>query len=81
MRVLRDHRRLPIRLTDERRAHILQRPEMINLESAIEEALAQPDQVVQSLSDTRTRLYYRLYGATPVGEKYLCVVVATMPSS
>ena len=75
MKVLRDHRGLPIRLTDERLAHILQHPEMVGLETAIEETLVQPDRVVQSLSDSQARLYHRGYAATQVGEKYLCVVV------
>ena len=75
MKVLRDHRGLPIRLTDERLTHILQHPEMVGLETAIEETLVQPDRVVRSFTDPLARLYYRQYAATQVGEKYLCVVV------
>jgi hypothetical protein len=36
MRILRDFQGLPIRLTDERLAHILEHPEMVAMESAIE---------------------------------------------
>jgi hypothetical protein len=40
-----------VRLTDERRAHILEHPEMVGLESAITETLRAPESVVQSVSD------------------------------
>jgi hypothetical protein len=75
MRVLRDFQGLAVRLTDERLAHVLERPEMQGLEGAIEETLAQPEQVAQSFSDPQARLYYRHYIATRVGGKFLCVVV------
>ncbi len=48
---------------------------MAGLEVAIEETLARPEYVVQSLSDDEAQLYYRFYPATRVGEKFLCVVV------
>ena len=75
MKVIRDHRGLPVRLTDERFAHILEHPEMAQLEGSIAETLTTPGQVVQSLTDPRARLYYRFYAATPVSGKHLCVVV------
>ena len=75
MRVLRDYQGLAIRLTDERLAHILEHPEMADLERAIEETLAYPERVVESLSDPEARLYYRFYLGTRVGNKHLCVVV------
>ena len=65
----------PIRLTDERLAHIGDHPEMLGLESAIEDVLRSPERVVESLSDRQVRLYYRSYVSTHVGDKYLCVVV------
>ena len=37
--------------------------------------LAQPQRVIQSLSDPEARLYYRYYVGTRVGDKFLCVVV------
>ena len=51
MKVLRDHQGLAIRLTDERLLHILEHPEMIGMEAAIEETLSRPQQVVESFSD------------------------------
>ena len=48
---------------------------MVGLEGAIEETLAQTQQVIESFSDPQSRLYYRFYLGTRVGDKYLCVVV------
>jgi hypothetical protein len=78
MKLLHDFQGLAIRLTDERRAHILEHPEMVSMEAAIEETLLQPERVVQSFSDPRARLYYRFYFRTLVGGKYLCVVVKAL---
>ena len=75
MRVLHDYQGLSIRLTDERLAHILEHPEMVGLERAIEETLVQPQKVVESFSDPQAHLYYRFYVGTRVGDKHLCVVV------
>ena len=78
MRILRDYEGLAIRLTDERLAHILEHPEMADLEPAIEETLLKPEQVTESFSDQTAKLYYRFYVTTMVGGKYLCVVVKTV---
>ena len=75
MRLLYDIHGFPIRLTEERLAHILEHPEMAELEDAIEETLLQPEQIVESLSDPQAHLYYRFYVSTRVGDKFLCVVV------
>ena len=77
MKILLDYQGLAIRLTDERLAHILEHPEMANLEPAIEETLLGPEQVTESFSDPTAKLYYRFYVKTLVGGKYLCVVVKT----
>jgi hypothetical protein len=75
MRILHDYQGLAIRLTEERLAHILEHSEMVGYEAAIEETLAQPERVVESLSDPDARLYYCFYVGTRVGDKYVCVVV------
>ena len=75
MRILRDYEGRTIRLTDERLAHILDHPEMQGMERRIEETLLRPERVMESLSDPQARLYYRMYFATQVGDKQLCVVV------
>ena len=75
MRIVRDFEGREIRLTDERLAHIVEHPEMVGMESALEETLARPQQVVESFSDPQAQLYYRYYLGTRVGDKYLCVIV------
>jgi hypothetical protein len=42
MRILRDFQGLEVRLTDERLAHILEHPEMMGSETAIEDTLGYP---------------------------------------
>jgi hypothetical protein len=79
VRLLSDHQGRAIRLTEERRNHILRHPEMVGLDEDIERAVATPDSVVESVSDTETRLYYRYLAQTLVGPKYLCVVVKVLP--
>lgn len=64
-----------ISLTDERKAHLLEHPEMKEQEGKIAEALLEPDTVLRSRSDDTIRLFYRFYRRLVVGEKYLCVVV------
>jgi hypothetical protein len=80
VKLLRDHRGLAIRLTDERLAHIHEHPEMAALDAAIEQTLRQPEVVVQSASDPQANLYYRYYLGTMVGDKHLCVVVKVLPA-
>jgi hypothetical protein len=70
-----DYRGNRIRLTDERLAHILRHAEMRGMEPRIAETLAQPETVLESLSDEQARLYYRFYLGTRIGNKHLCVVV------
>jgi hypothetical protein len=48
---------------------------MASEEQNIAATLAEPDVVVQSLSDPDVRLYHRMYTHPIVGEKYLCAVV------
>lgn len=64
-----------VRLTPERRAHILEHPEMSGMALEIERALAEPELVRRSRSDSAVRLFYRFYALTDVGGKWLCVVV------
>ena len=75
MKILHDYQGRAVRLTDERLAHILEHPEMANLEAAMSETLEHPERVVQSQSDSSAELSYRYYLGTRVGDKWLCVVV------
>lgn len=74
MQVLADHWGLAVRLSEERLAHIFDHPEMAGLDAAISETLKDPALVIQSISDEASRLYYRFYSGTRVGDKFLCVV-------
>jgi len=65
-----------VRLTAERLEHLeSDHPEMRGQLAKIEQTLREPERVIQSRSDPAVRLYYRLYAATPVTRKHLCVVV------
>ena len=75
MKKLHDFQQNAIRLTAERLAHILEHPEMVGMEDAIEATLLAPQYVIQSRSDEQARLYYRHHENTRVGDKYVCVVV------
>ena len=75
MKLYKDFEGITIRLTAERLKHIRQHPEMKGLVEKIKETLDHPLKVIQSLSDSEVRLYYRFYFMTIVGDKYLCVVV------
>jgi hypothetical protein len=79
MASITDYRGVLIRITAERKTHILEHPELSGMEPAIEETIKKPEQVVRSQSDDKALLYYRLYRKTPVGEKYLCAVVKEGP--
>ncbi|MDD2710587.1 MAG: hypothetical protein PHV34_21620 [Verrucomicrobiae bacterium] len=65
----------PVRLTDERMAHILEHPEMQGMGDAILAALQHPQMVRRSRSDDEVRLFYEYYAQSIVGGKWLCVVV------
>jgi hypothetical protein len=46
MKLLKDYQGREVRLTDERLRHILEHPEMADLESALEKTLRQPQYVI-----------------------------------
>jgi len=73
--MLVDHLRRSVRLTDERREHILQHPEMTGVEDQLEITLRDPELVIRQSSDPRITLSYRFRRGTLVGDKWLCVVV------
>jgi hypothetical protein len=73
--ILIDYQNKRIRLTEERRSHILQHSEVRELEAEFGKVLKTPEFVVQSRTDDNVNLYYRYYLKTQVGDKWLCVVV------
>jgi hypothetical protein len=70
MKVLKDYAGRDVRLTEERRQHILEHPEMANQEAALEETLREPQLVIQSRTDETATLNYRWYFGTRVGDKW-----------
>ena len=66
---------VPIRVTEERLAHILGHPEMAGEQDRIAQTLAAPNVVVRSRSDADVRLYHRFFETSAVGAKFLCAVV------
>lgn len=75
VKTLTDYQGRPVRLTEERLAHIIERPEMRELEPQIVETVHHPRLVIESISDPSAQLNYRFYLGTQVGDKWLCVVV------
>lgn len=70
-----------VRLTDERRAHLLSHPEMVGLEPLLGVAIASPAVVVRSRSDDTVLLYYRDAESEQFGSKLLCVVIKHLPDN
>lgn len=64
-----------IRLTNERKMHILEHKEMINQLELIEDTLKLPEKIVESKYEKEVRLYYKFYSNTPITKKYLIVIV------
>ena len=58
MKIVRDCFGRPVRLTDERMAHILLHQEMVGMESEIERVLLSPAEVRMSRSDQTVELFY-----------------------
>jgi hypothetical protein len=75
MKTLQDCFGRNVRLTDERLAHILERPEMKQMGDELEHVLGQPQLCRRSRSDDAVRLFYEFYEHTMVGGKWLCIVV------
>jgi len=76
---LKDVHNRQIRLTEERQKHIeFDHPEMSKQINKIQETLLNPDIIVRSRTDPDVELFYRHYDATPVTDKYLCVVVKVL---
>ena len=67
-----------VSFSEERRAHLLEHPEMPGQEDKLAETLLEPDVVIQSQSDDTVRLFHRFYRRLAIGDKYLCVVVKYM---
>lgn len=73
--LLNDYRGRPIRLTHERRMHILEHFEMHEQFDRITETLASPHFIVATVADPSVHVCHRLYLQTPVTRKYMLVAV------
>lgn len=73
MKYFQDRFGRKINLTDERLAHILEHPEIVDAENKIEETLLFPQRVVRDEEDSNVWLYYRPY--VPPQESFLLVIV------
>ena len=79
MRWFKDINNREIRLTNERQEHFeTEHPEMSGQIGKMRDTLLNPDRIVRSLTDPEVELFFRLYDATPVTQKYLCVVVKVL---
>lgn len=79
MLILLDYQNRQVRLTEERLAHILTHPEMVEMESQIADTLKNPQLVRKSRSDDSAELFYRFYTQMLIGDKWLCIVVKYLP--
>jgi hypothetical protein len=75
MKTLQDCFGRNVRLTDERLAHIVERPEMKQMGDELEHVLRHPQLCRRSRSDDAVHLFYEFHEHTMVGGKWLCVVV------
>src|SRR5437867_1218240 len=74
-RILKDRFGRAVRLTHERKGHILEHSEMEGQSDKLEEVLTEPDVIVRSQRDPNVHLYHKHYSETPVTEKHLLVAV------
>jgi hypothetical protein len=73
MLLVHSRNRVPVRLTEERRQHIVRRhPEMDGQREQVLETLAEPDTIQQG--DYGELLAIRFYPETPLTRKFLVVV-------
>jgi len=73
--VLTDHTGRHIRLTAERRLHILEHPEMADPLERLIETIKTPETVMATAADETVHVYHRYYETTPVTSKFLLVAV------
>ena len=70
-----DYEGRQIRLTAERRAHLLEHPEMVDQFELVRETVITPEFVIATIAGESVHVYHRHYTTTPVTSKYLLVAV------
>ncbi len=73
--ILTDHAGREIRLTAERRDHILEHAEIAEQFERIAETVKTPETIVATVADATVHVYHRYYENTPVTSKFLLVAV------
>ena len=73
--ILINHTGQEIRLTTERRDHILEHPEMADQFDRIQETIQSPEKIIATVADHSVCIYHRYYEITPVTSKFLLVAV------
>lgn len=73
--IIIDYNGREIRLTIERKQHILEHPEMSDQFERIKETLEHPETVIATHNDSTVHVYHRYYEMTPVTSKFLQVAV------
>jgi len=73
--ILIDYNGRSIRLTKERRKHILEHAEMAGQFERIVETVKSPETIIATLVDETVHIYHRYYETTPVTSKFLLVAV------
>ncbi len=76
--ILIDHEGREIRLTAERREHILEHPEMAEQFERIQETIKSPETIITTTADDTVHVYHRYYETTPVTSKFLLVAVKVL---
>ena len=75
MKILKDYKGRNVRLPDERIRHFANRLARARMYDLLEETVAEPDFIIQSRSDPKALINYKLRRGTKESDKYLCVVV------
>jgi hypothetical protein len=73
--ILINHQGHEIRLTTERRDHILEHPEMVEQFKRIQETIKSPETIIATTADNTVHIYHRYYETTPVTSKFLLVAI------
>jgi hypothetical protein len=73
--ILTDYQGRTVRLTRERREHILEHPEMAAQFERLVETITAPETVIATAADETVHVYHRYYETTPVTSKFLQVAV------
>ncbi len=79
MEIIEDFFQRKVRFTEERWLHIQNtHPEMVFQKENIYRTLKTPDEINVSNTDVEVELFYKRFTNSPVGDKFLCVLVKNL---